>query len=155
GGDFNVAANWKDATTNQNHVPGPGDDAVITTGNITVTVSDAEAVNSLDMTDGTSKLVITGTGHLSLANGGNKIAEIQQLNRQSNGKLSTAGTSATPTYLENGGASAGTIDAATGAVVDYYSGTFLVNSGTTFTGAGTDLVSNSGTVTLNTDVAIS
>ncbi len=49
GGDWDTASNWLDTTTNTNHVPGPGDDAVIATGGITVTHTSAtaESINSL------------------------------------------------------------------------------------------------------------
>ena len=157
-GYFDVASNWKDATTGTNHVPTPADDAVIPNADLTVTIRDAEAVNSLSMRGGgpyVEALTITGTGSLTVTNHEATVSDLWQLDLQSGARLTTSGN---PTSLERGGAIEGTIAVASDASLAFSNGTFLVQSGARFTGIGTNEAGTiqvaGATVNLNTDVAL-
>jgi hypothetical protein len=63
-GNWNVASNWLDSTNGQNRVPTAADDVIINQPGITVTVNDAESVNSV--TASTPITLATG-GTLSVA----------------------------------------------------------------------------------------
>jgi hypothetical protein len=77
-GVWSVAANWTDASDSSHHVPGAGDDAVISTA-VTVTHNSTDSVQSVSVTTGTLEFTggaltvsttVSGSGPYNLRGGG-------------------------------------------------------------------------------------
>jgi RHS repeat-associated protein len=90
GGDFNVAANWRDQAGNPG-VPGPADDATIGFSGITVTVSGSTTVHSLDLTAATLSVTGTFTVNGTLHWTGGKLGGGGQINIANTGSLDIGG----------------------------------------------------------------
>jgi hypothetical protein len=141
-GAFNNAANWINQD-GQHGVPGAGDTADITYGDVTVTVPASTSVDNLQC-----------VGTLDVTSGTFSVANVVQSSSTVGNLILPSGTTfatnAGTTSLNSGNLS-GTLSAPSGAVVRLEAGAVTVNSGSVFSGAALFKVTG-GTVTLNANV---
>jgi hypothetical protein len=146
-GSFSDPNNWVDAQTNAPGVPGAGDDAVLPSGDFTVTVGGSTTVNSLngggtlDVTSGT----FTVNDSLNAAT-----SSVNNLALAAGASFLVGGTAAT---LTGAALINGKLDVAAGATLAIAGTSINLNTGATTTGAGT-LVINSN-LDLNTNIVAS
>jgi hypothetical protein len=169
-GEFNVASNW--TGPNGAGVPGAADDAVVNTSGVTIQISSSAAVNSLNTLADTT--VDISSGAFSVADGNGASTVIGTLDVDSGATFAVNGGAASASFATvagmidvnaggfsfSGGSAtlSGALTAATGGIVDFYSGVKAsVNAGATFNGPGLYVLQTAygrPTVTLNENLSV-